>query len=85
MIVFEEFVYISRKNFNLNVFLLHYSLGTPPSAASKKSLKFRNYFTDNVVIKSYDKKNDFAIPDWFYDKLAPKPIIQGLRVDWVAS
>ena len=56
MIVFEDFVYISRKNFNLYVFLLRYSLVTPASAASKKSLKFRNYFTDNVVIKSYDKK-----------------------------
>ena len=56
MIVFEDFVYISRKNFNLYVFLLCYSLVTPASAASKKSLKFRNYFTDNVVIKSYDKK-----------------------------
>ena len=52
MIVFEDFVYISRKNFNLYVFLLRYSLVTPASAASKKSLKFRNYFTDNVVIKS---------------------------------
>ena len=56
MIVFEDFVYISRKNFNLYVFLLRYFLVTPASAASKKSLKFRNYFTDNVVIKSYDKK-----------------------------
>ena len=56
MIVFEDFVYISRKNFNLYVLLLGYSLVTPASAASKKSLKFRNYFTDNVVIKSYDKK-----------------------------
>ena len=84
MIVFEDFVYISRKNFNLYVFLLRYSLVIPASAASKKSLKFRNYFTDNVVIKSYDK-NDFAIPDRFYYKLAAKQIIQGLRVDWVAS
>ena len=56
MIVFEDFVYISRKNFNLYVFLLRYSLVTPASAASKKSLKFRNYFTDNVVIKSNGKK-----------------------------
>ena len=34
MIVFEEFVYISRKNFNLYVFLLRYSLVTPSSAAN---------------------------------------------------
>ena len=56
MIVFEDFVYTSRKNFNLYVFLLRYSLVTLASAASKKSLKFPNYFTDKVVIKSYDKK-----------------------------
>ena len=56
MIVFEDFVYISRKNFNLYVFLLRYSLVTPASASSKKSLKLRNYIMDNIIIKSYDKK-----------------------------